>query len=107
MFVGAGEQKRLRQLDNVVHVRKFQVCFCLSCAILNSLHNTLTLSTHFSIPPKLTEWISQAEAARLRGVSRQAIAKLVLSGRLKALDVGGRKFVNRNDVLSFEPNQAG
>lgn len=43
----------------------------------------------------------------MRGVSRQAIAKLVASGRLKTLDIGGRKFVRRDEILSFEPNQAG
>lgn len=54
-----------------------------------------------------SEWISQAEAARLRGVSRQAIAKLVRKGRLKTFVVGGYVLVNRNEVLSFEPQQAG
>lgn len=54
-----------------------------------------------------TEWISQAEAARLRNVSRQAIAKLVSNGRLRTLEVGGRSFVARADVLSFEPNPPG
>ena len=58
-----------------------------------------------SIDP--TEWISQAEAARLRSVSRQAIAKLVGNGRLRTLEVGGRSFVSRADVLAFEPNPAG
>jgi len=61
----------------------------------------------FLLLANLSEWISQAEAARLRGVSRQAIAKLVTNGRLKTLDVGGRKFVRRDDVISFEPHQAG
>jgi excisionase family DNA binding protein len=54
-----------------------------------------------------SEWISQAEAARLRGVSRQAIAKLVRKGRLKTFVVGGYVLVNRNEVLNFEPQQAG
>jgi excisionase family DNA binding protein len=51
--------------------------------------------------------VSQAEAARLRNVSRQAIAKLVSNGRLRTLEVGGRCFVSRADVLSFEPNPPG
>lgn len=66
------------------------------------------MSTHFRpvlIDP--AEWITQAEAARLRSVSRQAIAKLVGNGRLRTLEVGGRSFVSRADVLSFEPNPAG
>lgn len=53
------------------------------------------------------DWISQAEAARLRGVTRQAIAKLVRSGRLQSLEIGGRTLVKRADVLNFEPQQAG
>lgn len=53
------------------------------------------------------EWISQAQASRLRGVSRQAIAKLVVSGRLGTLTVGGRTFVSRADILAFEPKPAG
>lgn len=54
-----------------------------------------------------TEWISQADAARLRNVSRQAIAKLVANGRLGTLVIGGRTFVRRADVLTFEPNPPG
>jgi excisionase family DNA binding protein len=53
------------------------------------------------------EWINQAEAARLRGVSRQAIAKLAAHGRLRTLAVGGRTLVNRVDVLAFTPNPPG
>lgn len=53
------------------------------------------------------DWISQAEAARLRGVTRQAIAKLVRNGRLRTMEVGGRVLVSRADVLAFEPHPAG
>jgi excisionase family DNA binding protein len=54
-----------------------------------------------------TEWISQAEAARLRGVTRQAIAKLISNGRLRTVDLAGRALVSRAEVLAFEPNPAG
>ena len=54
-----------------------------------------------------TDWITQAEAARLRKVTRQAIARLVGNGRLRTLDIGGRSFVNRSDVLAFEPHPPG
>jgi excisionase family DNA binding protein len=66
------------------------------------------LSTDFSeelISP--SDWISQAEAAQLRGVSRQAISKLVRKGRLKSIVVGGHTLVSRIDVLSFSPRAAG
>ena len=65
------------------------------------------MSTNYTNAIDPADWISQAEASRLRGVSRQAIAKLVSNGRLRTLEVGGRAFVSRADVLAFEPNPAG
>jgi len=66
------------------------------------------MSTNFiSVPFVPEEWISQADAARLRGVSRQAIAKLLKNGRLKSLTIGSHVFVNRSEVLAFEPRRAG
>jgi excisionase family DNA binding protein len=62
------------------------------------------MSTHFRDP---TEWISQAEAARLRSVSRQAIALLVKKGRLPVLKIGGRVLVRRKEVEEFTPEPAG
>ncbi|MDN7945291.1 helix-turn-helix domain-containing protein [Burkholderia multivorans] len=53
------------------------------------------------------DWITQAEAARMRNVTRQAIARLVANGRLRTLNIGGRSFVNRSDVLTFEPHPPG
>lgn len=66
------------------------------------------MSTNFneqSIAP--SDWISQAEAAQLRGISRQAISKLVRKGRLKSMVIGGHTLVSRTDVLSFQPRAAG
>jgi excisionase family DNA binding protein len=62
------------------------------------------MSSYFEAPE---EWISQAEAARLRGVSRQAIALLVKRGRLPVLKIGGRTLVRRRDVEKFKPEVAG
>ncbi len=53
------------------------------------------------------QWISQAEAARLRGVSRQAISKLVMKKRLRTLDIGGTTFVFKDDVIRFVPKKGG
>ena len=80
----------------------------LVCSTLNVARNTLTTSTQIN-PKKVEpdEWVSQAEAARLRSVSRQAIAKLVANARLRTLEIGGRTLVNRLDVLAFEPNPPG
>lgn len=54
-----------------------------------------------------SDWITQAEAARLRGVSRQAIAKLVKKGRLRTFRIGGYTLVNRSDVEEYRPREAG
>jgi len=68
----------------------------------------LTLSTYFKAE-KIVDlnWISQAEAARIRGVSRQAISRLVQKGRLRTLSIGGHIFVSREDIKRFKPLNAG
>jgi excisionase family DNA binding protein len=66
--------------------------------------NGLTLSTHFVNP---ADWISQAEAARIRGVSRQAIARLVAKGRFKVLNVAGRVLLKRSEVESYKAETPG
>ncbi|MGA3212855.1 MAG: helix-turn-helix domain-containing protein [Terriglobales bacterium] len=62
------------------------------------------MSSHFRDP---NDWISQAEAARIRGVSRQAIAILVKRGRLPVLKIGGKLLVGRRQVEEFTPGPAG
>ena len=62
------------------------------------------MSSNFRDP---SEWISQAEAARVRGVSRQAIALLVKRGRFPVLNIGGRLLVRRKDVEEFTPEPGG
>jgi predicted site-specific integrase-resolvase len=52
-------------------------------------------------------WISQSEAAEIRGVSRQAIHELVQKGRFRTLEMGSKKFVLREDVVSYEPRKGG
>jgi excisionase family DNA binding protein len=53
------------------------------------------------------DWISQTKAAKLRGVSRQAIWKLVTKGRLKSIEIGGHRFVSLADVESFRRGRPG
>jgi excisionase family DNA binding protein len=62
------------------------------------------MSSHLHNPE---EWVSQAEAARLRGVSRQAIAILVKKKRLPVLSIGGRSLVRKTDVEQFVPENPG
>jgi predicted DNA-binding protein (UPF0251 family) len=52
-------------------------------------------------------WISQAEAARIRGVSQQAIDNLVKRNRFKTLKFGGRTLLNRADVENYQPHPPG
>ncbi len=53
------------------------------------------------------DWVSQAEAARMRKTSRQAIARLIARGRLKTVTIAGRTLVNRADVLTFSQRTPG
>lgn len=65
------------------------------------------MSTDFAKVVHPDDWISQAEAARLRGVSRQAIAKLVRNERVRVLEIAGNTLVHRGDVESYEPLPSG
>jgi hypothetical protein len=53
------------------------------------------------------DWVTQAEAARLRQVSRQAISSLISTGRLRTVTFEGRRFVSREDVQNFVALPAG
>jgi predicted DNA-binding protein (UPF0251 family) len=50
----------------------------------------------------LDDLITQSDAARLRGCSRQAIANLVEKGRLRTLEIAGIKLVSRKEIVAFE-----
>jgi hypothetical protein len=54
-----------------------------------------------------TEWITKAEAARIRRVTRQAIAKLVTKGKLATLEIAGNTLVKRGDVEAYRPARGG
>lgn len=47
------------------------------------------------------KWMSKGDAARARGVSRQAIWELVNRGRLTICRFKGRVYVSRAEVMSF------
>lgn len=53
------------------------------------------------------EWITKAEAARVRGVTRQAIAKLVNKGKLATLEIAGHTLVKRAEVVAYKPEPGG
>jgi Helix-turn-helix domain len=56
---------------------------------------------------KPNEWISQAEAARIRGVSPQAITQLIQKGRFKPLEIGGRLLLRRVEVENYRAKPPG
>lgn len=47
------------------------------------------------------KWMSKGDAARARGVSRQAIWELVNRGRLTTCRFKGRVYVSRAEVMAF------
>ena len=55
----------------------------------------------------LSDLISQAEAARIRGVTRAAIRDLIRRKRLRSVEVGGRELVYRSEVESFLKDKPG
>ena len=54
-----------------------------------------------------TDMISQAEAARIRAVSHQAIVNLVKNGRLQTVEIGGKVFLSRAEVESYQKIRQG
>lgn len=62
------------------------------------MNNSTTNSREFDKPE---DWISQAEAARLRGVSQQAIKNLIVRNRLQSLKIGGKILVSKLEVELF------
>jgi excisionase family DNA binding protein len=55
----------------------------------------------------MSDLISQAEAARIRGVTRAAIRDLIRRKRLRSVEVGGRELVYRSEVEAFEKEKPG
>jgi excisionase family DNA binding protein len=53
------------------------------------------------------QWVSQAEAAAIRGVSRQAISRLIKRKRLATLQVGGKTLLRRLEIERFERKRPG
>ncbi len=62
------------------------------------------MSTYFQ---NTNDWISQAEAARIRGISRQAISKLLKTGRIKKMEIAGKQLVFKEDVVNFKAKVPG
>jgi excisionase family DNA binding protein len=68
----------------------------------------LRISTTFSKKGLVAhEWVSQSEAARIRGVSPQAIGRLIQKGRFRTLRIGGKVLLNRREVEKYKPKKTG
>ena len=71
----------------------------------------LTMSSYFSASKNKTldpsQWVSQAEAAEMRGVTRQAIADLVKKGRFQTLAIAGKILLKRSEVEAFQAKPPG
>jgi excisionase family DNA binding protein len=68
------------------------------------LNNSTTLSKKDLVT---NEWVSQSEAARIRGVSPQAIGRLIHKGRFRTLRIGGKVLLNRREVENYKPKRTG
>ena len=55
----------------------------------------------------MSDLITQAEAARLRNVSPQAISDLIKRHKLKTKTIGTVVFVYRSSVLAYRPEKGG
>jgi predicted DNA-binding protein YlxM (UPF0122 family) len=55
----------------------------------------------------MSDLITQAEAAEMRGVSRAAITDLVKRGRLRTVEMFGKKLVYRSEITNFEKEHKG
>jgi excisionase family DNA binding protein len=55
----------------------------------------------------LDDLISQAEAARIRGVGHEAIRQLIKRNRLKTFRIGGKVFLSRQEVEAYKPAVGG
>ncbi|HEY9401759.1 MAG TPA: helix-turn-helix domain-containing protein [Pyrinomonadaceae bacterium] len=51
--------------------------------------------------------ISISEAARIRSVSHTAIQDLIKREKLSSIEIGGRRFLRRDEVVSFIPESVG
>lgn len=68
---------------------------------------TMAQKTEKQSQGDLANLVTVTEAAKLRGVSRQAIHALIERGRLRSVEMFGRVLLYRNEVESFEKDRPG
>ena len=57
--------------------------------------------------PTYDELVTQKQAAEIRGVSPQAINRLVKDGRFRTVTIGARQFLFRKEVEQYKPRKRG
>lgn len=55
----------------------------------------------------MQDLVSQTEAAKLRGVTRSAIHRLIKRGKLRSIEIGGHVFLFRSEVENYKPEAGG
>jgi len=48
------------------------------------------------------ELLTVTQAARLKGITRQWLTRLIKAGRLPAVQIAGRSFVRQQDVINYK-----
>jgi excisionase family DNA binding protein len=56
---------------------------------------------------ELSDYLTINEAAKRRGVSRQAVQDLISRGRLKARRLGRQWLIHRLDLSAYKPDPGG
>jgi hypothetical protein len=70
--------------------------------------NRLKNSTTFSKKKlQAKEWVSQSEAARIRGVTPQAIGRLIKKKRFRTLEIAGKVLLDRQEVENYRAKPTG
>jgi len=63
------------------------------------------LSTNNNI--KSSDYLSISQVAKIRGVTRQAISKLIKKGKIECVKIGGHILIHKDDLIKFKPGYPG
>ena len=86
-------------LNHFPYVNRFSKI--ISCRLEKSLY------TYGMVKIDLDDLLTVTQAAEVRNVTRQAINHLIREGKLPVVEIAGKRFVKRSDVMSFEPDKGG
>lgn len=65
------------------------------------------MSTNLLKNFKRDDWLSIAQVADMRGVTRQAISKLIKKGKINHIEIGGHILVHKDELKSYQPGKPG